>query len=198
MKILLVILSLLVLTGCKKEEVKEVIPEQPKKTIKELVNIKEVGLSDKNYIILVTNNNDIQVDLTMNYSFFFKSDDIIFEKYKEIEHIKPNTNILIDIGLPQKPENFYVTYEVTESNEESLGFKRIEYNSNKYLNEISVRLVNRNITQKQATLYVILYNKGKIVDYITERIVLFPFELEPIKITPNTNINYDDYDIFIK
>ena len=145
MKILLVILSLLVLTGCKKEEVQEVIPEQPKKI-----------------------------------------------------SIKPNTNILIDIGLPQKPENFYVTYEVTESYEESLGFKRIEYNSNKYLNEISVRLVNRNITQNQATLYVILYNKGKIVDYITERTVLFPFELEPIKITPNTNINYDDYDIFIK
>ena len=118
MKILLVILSLLVLTGCKKEEKKEVIPEQPKKTIKELVNIKEVGLADKNYIILVTNNNDIQVDLTMNYSFFFKLDDIIFEKYKEIEQIKPNTNILIDIGLPQKPENFYVTYEVTESYEE--------------------------------------------------------------------------------
>lgn len=134
----------------------------------------------------------------MNYSFFFKSDDIIFEKYKEIEQIKPNTNILIDIGLPQKPENFYVTYEVTESYEESFERKRIEYISNKYLNEISVRLVNRNITQNQATLYVVLYNKGKIVDYITERIVLFPFELEPIKITPNTNINYDDYDIFIK
>ena len=151
MKILLVILSLLLLTGCKKEEKKEVIPEQPKKTIKELVNIKEVGLSDKNYIILVTNNNDIQVDLTMNYSFFFKSDDIIFEKYKEIEQIKPNTNILIDVGLPQKSENFYVTYEVTESYEESFERKRIEYNSNKYLNEISVRLVNRNITQKQLT-----------------------------------------------
>lgn len=198
MKILLVILSLLVLTGCKKEEVKEVIPEQPKKNIKELVNIKEVKISNNKMIFIITNNNNFYIDINLNYTFYASSNEDKFNRSREIESIRPNSTQIVKVNRPDYYKDMYIIYEVYESSNIDNKKYRYTLESKRINNDLIIKLKNRNNDNNIYSINVLLFKNGKVIDYINENIRIRSFQLESIKITPNTNINYDDYDIFIK
>ena len=69
MKIIILLLCFLTLTGCKKEEVEiqEVVIEE--KPLEELITIKDIQLLNNDVFFLITNNSDYVVDVVYNYSY---------------------------------------------------------------------------------------------------------------------------------
>ena len=196
MKIIMLLLCFLTLTGCKKEEVEiqEVVIEE--KPLEELITIKDIQLLNNDVFFLITNNSDYVVDVLYNYTYLKEGYEDRKNRYKEVDGIPPKTTIIKKASGNIDYEDIYITKEIYKSNDQTIKKRNIIFTSHLYKKEIIVKLKNKKFIPQLAKVEIIFYKDNQVIDYEIEYIYLY--ESSERSFIIKNNKNYDRYDIFVE
>lgn len=196
MKYIILLLSIFIMTGCKKAEIPMEVVEEVKTERK--VTIKDVKTSDGNTYLLITNNSDEVLDISVASTFYNSSNEDFKTRYTTIDGLAPKKTKIYNLKITEYYNKVYIVKEVTKS-EITPIYMNVDYqikNKNKYL---ELKIKNNEINCAAIFKYnLVLYENFKIEDIISNRVVVFKKEFSLRKIKNTNEINFDYYTLFVE
>lgn len=196
MKYIILLLSIFIMTGCKNEETTlPIIKEVPKE---EKVTIKDVKSSDGKTYLLITNNSDKVLDISVSTTFYNSSNEDFKTRYRTVEGLAPNKTKIYDLKITEYYSKVYIVKEITKS-EMIPSSMKVEYQITKKNNDLELKINNKDFNNTAIFKYnLILYEDFKIKDIISNRIVVFNKEFALRKIKNTNEINFDHYTLLVE